>query len=130
MGRVILAVMTAGTGVHCCYQHERSRIVDGLLGAGYRNMTVLERLPHDLQRHPVKFRQLVQKEHAVMGKRYLTGVRIGTSSHERHIRNGVMRRTERSLYDQGAAGSLAFIGQTGYRMDLRGLQCLFERQRR
>ena len=42
----------------------------------------------------------VHKEHPIMGQRYLTRLRIRTPTDECHLRDGVVRRTERTLEDE------------------------------
>ena len=58
--------MAAAAGVHRRDQHEARRIGDAMVGARYRDLAVLERLAQRIQHPRIEFRQLIQKQHALM----------------------------------------------------------------
>ena len=100
MSRVVLSVMSAGTRVHRCHEHERRRIFDGIFGTRDGDLSVFKRLPHHFERRAFVFGQFIEEEHAVVGKGYLSRMRIGTSADKGDIGDGMMRRTKRPLHDK------------------------------
>ena len=76
MGRIILPVMPARTRVHRCYEHKRSRIIYRLFGSCHSDMPILQRLPHHFQHRTFILRELIKKQHPVVGQTYLSGMRI------------------------------------------------------
>ena len=71
---------------------------EGRRGKSTRNRhdTILQRLTHDLQRSPIEFGHLVQKQNAVMSHRDLTGHGRATSAYQTSVADRVMRRAKRS----------------------------------
>ena len=122
--------MATRTGVHSSHQHERSRIVNCLLGACHCDMPILQGLPHYLQHRTLIFRKFIKEEDAIMRQWDFSGMRVGTTSYKSCICNRVVRRTERTLHDKCATGSFLFVGKTYNRMNLRSLQGFFQSQRR
>jgi len=58
-----IAAKPSLAGVHGVNQHERSRTGKRREGAGADDVAILERLPQRLERVPLEFRQLVEKQH-------------------------------------------------------------------
>jgi len=63
--------MAAAARVHRCDQLKSRRISSVPLGAGDGHAAGLERLPQRLEGSAVELRQLVEKQHALMGQRNL-----------------------------------------------------------
>ncbi len=61
-----IAEESAGARVHRGGEHEARRKIHGKRGAGDRDAAVFERLAHDFQHVALKFRQLVEKQNAVV----------------------------------------------------------------
>ena len=108
-----VAPPAAAAGVHGAHQLEPGRKVQGAARAGHGHLAVLQRLPHGLQHIPVEFRQLVQKQHAVVGKGDLTGPHGRAAARQRRGRGGVVRAAEGTADQKGMTG----ICQTGHRPD-------------
>src|SRR6185437_6913085 len=68
-----IAVKTAGTGIHGGNQHDPGRERQGAVTAGDRDGAFFERLPKLLEPAAWKFRQLIQKQNALMGQADLAG---------------------------------------------------------
>ncbi len=94
---------TTGTGVHGGDQHEVSRIVDRAHRAGDGNISILQRLPQDLQNVALEFRQLVEKEHPVVRQRNLSGLGHRASADEARIGDRMVRGAERARGNHGLA---------------------------
>jgi hypothetical protein len=58
--------MAAWTWIHRRRKHESGRECQRHRGTADRHTTVLKRLPQDLQHVALEFRQLIQKQDAVM----------------------------------------------------------------
>ena len=117
-------IIAAGTGIERTDQHEIRRIRIGAAGSCDSYIAILQRLPHDIERRMRKFRDLVQKEHAPVRKRYRTRLRDMSAAGERCLRNRMMR------CDKGSFGNqcLSRLHQACHRIDRRYLQRLFLRQ--
>ena len=61
-----IAIIAAGTRVHACHKHERTRIVDGVFGAADVDVPVFQRLAQHLEGRLVELGQLVAEEHAIV----------------------------------------------------------------
>ena len=64
---------------------------------------VLERLAQGLEHRPVELGELVEQQHAVMGKADLARTRPRPTADDRGGRRGVMRRAEGRPIDEGTA---------------------------
>ena len=60
-------------------------------------MAIFERFPERFEHAPVEFRQLIEKQHAVMGQRNLPGSWMAAAADQGHAGGRVMRRAERAL---------------------------------
>ena len=69
--------------------------------SGHRYLAVLQGLAHGLQHVPAELRQLVQKQHAVVGQGNLTRPHGGTTTGQCGGRGGVMRAAEGAAGQQG-----------------------------
>ena len=56
--------------------------------------TLFERLTQHFQYRAVKFKKLVQEEHAIVGQRNFTGSRHGAASYQPGATDGVVRGSE------------------------------------
>jgi hypothetical protein len=68
-----IAKIAAGTGIHGRSQHESRGKGHGDGCAGDCYGPVFERLAHDFEHVALKFRQLIEKENAIVTKRNLPG---------------------------------------------------------
>ena len=93
----------AGTRIHRGDQHETRRIIDRAHGAGDGDVAVFERLAHDLENVAPEFRQLVEKQDAVVGERDFTRFRHRAAADEARIGDRVMRRAKRPRGDDRLA---------------------------
>jgi hypothetical protein len=64
-------------------QHEARRIGDAVIGAGDRDLAVLEQLAQRIQHAWVELRQLVEEQHALMRQRNLAGFRAQAATGQR-----------------------------------------------
>ena len=83
------------TRVHRANEHKRRGISDGSLDAADADRSVLKRLTQTVKHFRRKFRDFVEEQNAVVGKRNLTRLRIGAASYKRHLRDGMVRTAER-----------------------------------
>lgn len=118
LGRVI--IVAARAGVHRSYHHKVGRIVYAILGTGYRDMAVLERLTQHLQYASIKLGQLVTEQNSVMSKADFSWLRVGASTYKRYGRDGVVRTAEGAHSNE--RGILAKAASYG--VYLGGLQTL------
>src|SRR5215472_8450996 len=84
-----------------------------------------QRLPHNLQHIAGKLRELVEKQHAVVGQRNLARPGNDSAADQSGVGNSVVRSAKRSHIDQ----ALGRIQHTGHTVDLRCLQCFLEGER-
>src|SRR5262249_6242779 len=91
-----IAKVTARTRIHCRYQHELARERNTAGSTRNRDPSVLQRLAHYFQGRAMKFRQFIEKQHAVMGDTYLARIWDRSSSEQADIANGVMWGTKRT----------------------------------
>ena len=77
--------------------------------------TLLERLPQHLQDMPAELRELIQKEHAIVGQRHLAWHRHLAATDQPHVGEGVVRglRKPRSSYSPGLQNNVWL--QAGWR---------------
>ncbi|MPM75905.1 hypothetical protein SDC9_122900 [bioreactor metagenome] len=116
-----MPIPAAFAGIHGAHQHEPAWI--GLVArrAGNRHRPLLQRLAQGFQHVLVEFRQLVQKQHAVMRQGNFSRPGQGASpSAQAHGRNGVVGISEGAPQQHGLLRS----GQPHHRVDSRGLQRL------
>src|SRR4051812_44035243 len=66
-------------------------------GTRNRDAARLQRFAQRFEDAPLEFRQLVEKQDAVMRERDLSRSRVAAAAHERDRRSGMMRSTERAL---------------------------------
>lgn len=93
----------AAARIHGCDKLETGGIGDVVIGAGDLGLAGLERLPQRLENPRLEFRQFVEEEDAVMGKRHFAGLGAHATADEcRHARR-MMGRAEWSSSRQLAA---------------------------
>ena len=97
----------AAAGIYRRDQHEARRIRDAMIGARDRDFAGLERLAQRIQNLRREFRQLIEKQHAVMRERDFARPRAQAAADERGHAGGMMRRAERAAAGQRAVGDLA-----------------------
>ncbi len=83
--------MAAAAGVHRRDQHEAGGVGDAVIGAGDRDLAVLERLPQRVQHARIELRQFVEEQHALMGQRNLTRLGADAAAGQRRRAGGMMR---------------------------------------
>ena len=127
-GLLGVIVVATGAGVHRGEQHKRRRILYAELGPRDRHTSLFERLTQHLEHGAFELRQLIQKEHPMVGQGYFARLRMIATPHQRDIRNGMVGRTKRTMCDQAPGGGLEHA--PGYRVDLGGLECLVQGERR
>ena len=71
-----VAVPAALAGVHGTHQHEFRRISHGPGDPGNGDLSILQGLAHHVQGILAKLRQLIQKQHALVGHGNLTGLGV------------------------------------------------------
>ena len=100
-GRV--AEVPAGARVHRRDEHRGAGVGDRSPHAGDGDPAVFDGLAQDLHRGAREFRQLVQKQHAVVRERDFAGARDAAAPGQPGGGNGVVRRAERPRADQRGA---------------------------
>src|SRR5574344_1415834 len=121
-----MVVIATRARIHGSHQHEAGRITNRHFRTGNGDGTVFQRLAENLQHLPTEFRQLIEKQHSIVRQRNLARLGVGASANQRHIRNGMVRRTERALRHQRRFPSY----QSRHRMYFGGFKRLTQRQRR
>ena len=97
-GRPRLAARTRIGGAH---QLEPGRHRHVMIDPPNRHPARLERLPHGVKHRRSELAHLVEEQHTAMGERDLAGANhVGTPTHQRRRRRGVMRGPERRPGDQ------------------------------
>ena len=77
------------------------------LARAIEDLARLERLPQRIEHLRLEFRQLIEKQHAIMRKRCLSGPRIDAAAHQRRHGGGMMRRAKRPAARERAIGQQA-----------------------
>ena len=119
-----MSVVTAGARVHRGHEHHIARIVDAVFGSRDGDLSILKRLTQHLESGSRKLWEFVEKEYTIMGQTDLTGHGVGTTTHECHLRHGVVRGLEGPLCDEACA-ALEF---TCHGVNLSCLEALGQRQ--
>ena len=114
--------IAAGTRIHGRGQHEARGKSQRHGRPGDADRAIFQRLAHYLQHIAGKFRQFVQKQHAVVSQRHFAGTRHRAAADQASIRNGVVRRAKRADAYQSGTG----IEHAGHAVDLGGLQRFFK----
>ena len=96
-----VTIVTARTWVHTCYKHEGARVINGVFGSADVDVAIFQRLTQNFQGGFVELWQFVTEEHAIMGKRYFAGLWRGSSTYQCYLRDGMVRRSERALGNEG-----------------------------
>ena len=78
-------------------------------------MAVFERLAEHFERGAVELRQLIEKQHAVVGEADFAGRGRGAAAHEAGVRDRVMRRAKRPAGQQRLTGRQAADGAVNAR---------------
>jgi hypothetical protein len=86
---------SAGTWIHRTDQCESRGIPNTRRRADYRDMTVLERLTHRVERMAREFQHLIEKQHPAMRQADLSWTRARPTSNEARNRHRVMRGPKR-----------------------------------
>ena len=105
-------------GIHGAHQLELGGEPQGAACPCHGDDTILQGLTEGFQHVPVKFRQLVQKQHAVVGQRDLAGPHQRSTAGQRGGGGGVVRGAEGPLGQQRVAG----VRQPRYGPDAGSLQ--------
>ena len=110
--------IAARARIHGGDQNEVGRERKRHVGAGEGDRRFFERLAQHLENVARKFRQFIQKQHAVVRQAYFAGTRRSrTTSDQSRVRYGVMRRAKWPLGQQSDAARK----QSRDAMDLGGL---------
>ena len=99
-----IAEVSAWTRVHGGDHRESRGIGQGPGDAGQVDLAVFQGLPEHFQHMLPEFGQLVQKKHAVVGERHLSGFRNAPAADQARFRDGLVRRPEGPGGDQGGKG--------------------------
>ena len=121
-----IALVTAGTGIHRCHQHERRRIGQALRCATDADLAILERLPQHLQDILLELGQFIEEQHPVVSQRHLARPGMSAAADQAGIGDGVVRRAEHPPGDQRLTGG----EQTEDRVDLGDFEGFLEGLRR
>src|SRR6202043_4273492 len=114
---------SAGTRIHCCRQHEARWKTNGKRSAGNRHSAVFERLAHHFEHVALKFRQLVEKQDAVVPERNFSGPGHRSAADQPRVADRVMGCAKRA----SAYESTRIFEHSGDAVDARGFDCLLER---
>ena len=95
-----VAIVAAGTRVHGGYKHETTRIFHIILSTTDAYLTVFQWLAQHFKDTARQFRHFIQKEHPIVCQADFTRLWIIASTHQCHLRNGVVGRTKRALTDE------------------------------
>ena len=87
-----VAEVTARARIHRGDQLKLGRILDLPRRARHGDAAGFERLPQRFEHAPLEFRQLVEKQHAMVRQRNLAGHRWIAAAHQRDCARSVMRR--------------------------------------
>ena len=117
--------MAAAAGIHRRDELKSRRIDDAMIGAGDGDLAGLDRLAQAVQNLGLEFRQLIEKQDAMMGERNLARPRPRAAADQSRHRGRMMRRAKRAPIGQRAAGEIA-----GDRMNQRDFEQFARRQRR
>ena len=121
LARAVVEV-SARTRIHGGGQHEARGKSERHGGAGDAYRAIFQRLAHNLEDVAGEFRQLVQKEHAVVSEGNFAGPRNHAAADQAGVGDGVVRRAKRPRAHQAGGG----IEHTRDAVNFGGLQCLFE----
>ena len=99
-----MAPPSAPAGVHGAYQLEAGGQMQRASGPGHGDLAVFQGLAQGLQNIPVKFRELVQKQHAVVGQGDFPGPKHGAAAGKSRGGSGVMGAAEGPPGQQGVEG--------------------------
>ena len=117
--------MAAAAGIHRGHELEAGGIADAVVGPAIDDFAGFQRLAQTVEHLGLELRQLVEKQHAMMGERHLAGRALLPPPTRAAIEAGMMRRPERPAVGQRAAGERA-----GDRMDHRHFEKLARPERR
>ena len=115
-----MAIPAAFAGVHRADQHEAAGEADAGRHAGDRDRPILQGLAQHLQRVHAKLRQLIQKEHPVVGQADLPRPGYAAAAGQTRRRHAVVGRAEGPMRDDRVLP----VGQARHGVDLRGLDDL------
>ena len=121
-----VAVVAALAGVHGGHQLEPAGVGGAACRTAHSDLAVLQRLAQNFQTVPGKLRQLVQKQHAAVGKAALAGPEGGAAARQRRRAGRVVRAAEGPGGDQ--APPLGQLARNG--IDLGGLHSFLPGQGR
>src|SRR2546425_4129070 len=95
-----ISEVAAWAGVHGRGEHEArgKRHADGRAGDGH--VTVFERLAQHFEHVALKFRQFVEKEHAIVPERDLAWARHRAAAYQTGVADRMVRRTEGPRTDE------------------------------
>ena len=111
-----LAGVAARARVHRGHEHEAAGKQRAASRPRDRHAAFLERLPHQVEHAALKLRQLVEKEHAVVGERDFARPRLRPAAHERRAGDRMMRRAERPARRAGRCRPAAGPPPSGSRV--------------
>ena len=117
--------IAAGAGVHGGGEHKARGKTERHGGARDGDGVILERLAHDFEHVAREFRQLVEKEEAVVRERYFAGARHDAAADEAGVGDGVVRRAKGPLRDEARAG----FEHAGNGVNLGGFERFFKGER-
>ena len=121
-----IAKKSARARIHRRRQHESRRETQRQRRPRDRHASILERLPHHFQHVALKFRQLIEKQHAVVPQRHFARPRHRSAANQSRIANRMVRRPERPRAHQPAR----IVQQPRDAVNPRRLNRLFQRHRR
>ena len=121
-----IATVATWAGIERRHEHEVGGEAGGGPRAADRDRAFLERLPHHLQRAPLKLREFVEKQHAVVRQRDFSGHRNRAAADEPGFGDRVVGGAKRPRGHQRLAG----LHQAQRAVDPRGLDRLGCRKRR
>ena len=109
-GKARLARMAAAARIHRRDELKPRRIDDAVVCAGDCHFAGFERLAQAIEDLRLKFRQFVEKQNAMMGKRDFAGPGPRPATDKRRHRGRMVRRAKRSLIGESTACEIARDG--------------------
>ncbi len=122
---VRVVVIATRARIHRRHQHKTRRVVYRVFGPRNGHAAFFHRLAHHFQNASFELGQLIQKKHPIVRQGDFAGHRIGASSHQGHVADGMVWGTKRPGSDQSSIGSQ----NPRHGMDFGGFQRFLQTER-
>src|SRR6185437_8758627 len=118
-----IAKESAGARIHRSGEHESRRKTDGKSSASNGDHAVFERLAENFEDVALKFRELIEKKHAIVAQGNFPRTGNCAAADQTGIADGVVRRAVRTRADEAAR----IIEDAGDAVNARGFDGLIKR---